>query len=120
MTDCDAIIIGGGPGGATAARQLALAGHRIVLLEKAAFPRFHIGESVLPYNLPLLRRLGLEDRLRQLPHVVKLGAEFVLGGDPDSACRFSFEQDCCRARRRSTLSGPLRRDAARRRRRGRR
>ena len=61
--DFDVIVIGGGPGGATAARQLALAGRRVVLLEKAAFPRFHIGESVLPYNLPLLRRLGLEDRL---------------------------------------------------------
>jgi flavin-dependent dehydrogenase len=90
--DFDAIVIGGGPGGATAARQLALAGRRVVLLEKAAFPRFHIGESVLPYNLPLIRRLGLEDRLRQLPHVVKLGAEFALATDVGGGTRFSFEQ----------------------------
>lgn len=46
----DAIVIGGGPAGSTAAAVLAAKGHRVVLLEKEKFPRYHIGESLLPYG----------------------------------------------------------------------
>ena len=65
--DCQAevIIVGGGPAGSTAAALLAQAGRRVVLLEKARHPRFHIGESLLPANLPLFRRLGLADEEEQ-------------------------------------------------------
>jgi len=51
--DCDVVVIGGGPAGSTTATLLADRGHRVVLLEKEVHPRFHIGESLLPANLPL-------------------------------------------------------------------
>ena len=54
----DVLVIGGGPGGSTAAIMLTELGHRVTLLEKAHHPRFHIGESLLPANLPLLERLA--------------------------------------------------------------
>ncbi len=55
----DVAIIGGGPAGSTAAALLAAAGRDVVLFEKETFPRFHIGESLLPFNLDLFRRLGV-------------------------------------------------------------
>ncbi len=74
--ECDALVIGGGPAGSTAAALLAELGHRVTLLEKLRHPRFHIGESLLPANLPLFRRLGLEDQIRAIG-MIKPGAEFV-------------------------------------------
>ena len=58
---CDVAVIGGGPAGSTAAALLARRGYRVVALEKAHHPRFHIGESLLPMNLPLFERLGVLD-----------------------------------------------------------
>ena len=87
----DVIIIGGGPAGATAGLLLARAGLRVLLLERTTFPRFHIGESLLPRNFPLIRELGLESQLRRLPHVPKLGVEFALG-DASAAAQFTFDQ----------------------------
>ncbi|HSY95584.1 MAG TPA: tryptophan 7-halogenase, partial [Steroidobacteraceae bacterium] len=59
---CDVVVIGGGPGGSTSASLLAAQGYRVVLLEKARHPRFHIGESLLPANLPIMDRLGVAAR----------------------------------------------------------
>ena len=58
---CDVLVIGGGPAGTTVAPLLAEKGHRVVILEKAHHPRFHIGESLLPANLPLFASIGLAD-----------------------------------------------------------
>jgi flavin-dependent dehydrogenase len=58
---CDVVVIGGGPAGSTISALLAQAGKRTVVLEKERFPRFHIGESLLPLNLPLFDRLGVAD-----------------------------------------------------------
>ncbi len=75
-TSADACVIGGGPAGSTAAALLASAGRDVVLFEKETFPRFHIGESLLPFNMDLLRRLGVLDRVAER-FVEKLGAHLV-------------------------------------------
>jgi flavin-dependent dehydrogenase len=75
----DALIIGGGPGGSSAATTLARAGRRVLLLEKERFPRFHIGESLLPYNQALFRELGLTPALKAAGFNRKFGAQFHLG-----------------------------------------
>jgi flavin-dependent dehydrogenase len=72
---CDVAVIGGGPGGSTAAALLARRGYKVVALEKAHHPRFHIGESLLPMNLPIFERLGVLDKVRALG-VFKPGADF--------------------------------------------
>jgi flavin-dependent dehydrogenase len=72
---CDVVVIGGGPAGSTAAAMLARRGHKVIALEKAHHPRFHIGESLLPMNLPLFERLGVLDKVRALG-VFKPGADF--------------------------------------------
>ena len=73
---CDVLVIGGGPAGSTAAALLAEKGHRVTVLEKAHHPRFHIGESLLPANLPLFERLGVADEMRAIG-IRKYSAEFV-------------------------------------------
>src|ERR1700723_1097576 len=72
---CDVAVIGGGPAGSTAAILLAKRGYRVIALEKARHPRFHIGESLLPMNLPVFERLGVLDKVRALG-VFKAGADF--------------------------------------------
>src|SRR3954465_14962333 len=90
MIDCDIIIIGAGPAGSTSALLLARQGLRVIVLEKAKFPRFHIGESILPCNFPLVQELGLEAELEKLPHLKKYGAEFGMGDDHNTT-RFNFD-----------------------------
>jgi flavin-dependent dehydrogenase len=72
----DVLIIGGGPAGSTTAITLAEKGYQVTLLEKAHHPRFHIGESLLPANLPLFKRLGVADKVQAIG-MQKWGAEFI-------------------------------------------
>jgi len=72
---CDVAVIGGGPAGSTAAALLARRGYKVIALEKAHHPRFHIGESLLPMNLPVFERLGVLDKVRAMG-VYKPGADF--------------------------------------------
>lgn len=72
----DVAIIGGGPAGSTAACLLAKAGRRVVVLEREKFPRFHIGESLLPYSMPVFDRLGVREELDRTAQP-KNGAELI-------------------------------------------
>ena len=73
----DALIIGGGPAGSAAAAVLAEHGHNVLLLEREKFPRYHIGESLLPFTFQPLQRLGLIDKMRQSAFVKKYSVQFV-------------------------------------------
>lgn len=74
--DYDAVIIGGGPAGSATGAYLARAGLRTLIVEKERFPRFHIGESVMPVSNAILRDLGVWDKVDQAGFVPKYGAEF--------------------------------------------
>ncbi|MEZ5305003.1 MAG: NAD(P)/FAD-dependent oxidoreductase [Verrucomicrobiales bacterium] len=89
MSRYDAIILGGGPAGSTAAAVLARAGRRVVVVEKEKFPRFHIGESLLPYNRGLFEEIGVWPKLARAGFVTKLGARFELGSG-ERATRLAF------------------------------
>ena len=86
----DVAIIGGGPAGSTAATLLAQAGRRVIVLEKSFFPRFHIGESLLPRSMSTLARMGVLEKIEAAGFVKKFGAEIASGcGAKES--RFYFK-----------------------------
>jgi len=75
--DCDVLIIGAGPAGSASAALLAEKGHRVIVLEREKFPRYHVGESLLPFTFEPLHRLGLVDRMKKSAFVKKYSVQFV-------------------------------------------
>src|SRR5260370_39225025 len=73
---CDVLVVGSGPAGSTIAALLAERGRRVVIVEKDRHPRFHIGESPLPLNLPLFQRLGVKEQIESIG-MIKYGVEVV-------------------------------------------
>src|SRR5881397_4387971 len=73
----DVIIIGAGPAGSSASALLSEKGHGVLVLEREKFPRYHIGESLLPFTYHPLERLGLIERMRQSAFVKKYSVQFV-------------------------------------------
>lgn len=73
----DAVVIGGGPAGASVSAALAIKGRRVLVLEKEKFPRYHIGESLIPYCWFALDRLGMVEKLRRSHFVNKYSVQFV-------------------------------------------
>lgn len=88
-----ALIIGGGPGGSAAATFLSRAGQPVLVLEKEHFPRFHIGESLLPYNRLLFEEMGVLSTLEAAGFLKKLGAQFQLG-NASKELKLVFSNGC--------------------------
>jgi FAD-dependent halogenase len=79
-TDADVVVVGGGPGGSTVAAMVAAQGHRVLLLEKERFPRYQIGESLLPATVHgICRLLGVADRIAESGFIRKRGGTFQWG-----------------------------------------
>jgi flavin-dependent dehydrogenase len=86
----DALIIGAGPAGCSTALRLKQAGLSVILVEKHPFPRFRIGESLLPNGNALLREIGVWPKIEQAGFIPKFGARFLLGsGDTEKKVLFS-------------------------------
>ena len=88
----EVIVIGGGPAGSTAATLMTQRGFDVLLVERERFPRFQIGESLLPYNNDLLNRLGVVPKLERGEFFPKYGAEFVTG-DGEVGYTFRFDRN---------------------------
>ena len=91
MTKHDVIIIGGGPGGSTAASILARAGLDVLIIERELYPRFHIGESLLPASMPVFKKIGFYAALDSGKYIRKYGARFIDYSNDDEVY-FGFQE----------------------------
>src|SRR5689334_12328304 len=78
----DVIVVGGGPAGATASGLLSKWGRRVLLLEKELFPRYHIGESLVPGLMPVIEELGATGAIEKLGAIRKYGVSLLWGDNP--------------------------------------
>ncbi len=90
-SETEVVVIGGGPAGSTAATLIAQRGRRVCLLEREQFPRFHIGESLMPETYWTFRRLGVLDRMKSSAFVRKYSVQFVSSNGKESQPFYFFE-----------------------------
>jgi len=91
----DALIIGGGPAGSAASTILAEYGHRVLVLEREKFPRYHIGESLIPFTYQPLERLGLIPLMKSSGFVKKYSVVFISrSGKASEPFYFFTRYDC--------------------------
>ena len=76
----DVIVMGGGPAGSSVATLVAAAGHDVLLLDRETFPRYRVGESLMPATYLTLQRLGLLDKMQRTPFPRKHGVQLSLIG----------------------------------------
>jgi flavin-dependent dehydrogenase len=93
MSEADVVVIGGGPGGAALATLVAKAGHQVRLFERQEFPRFKVGESLIPAVNLTLERIGILDELNQSAYTEKFGVQFYSPSGPTRPFYFSEVED---------------------------
>ena len=89
----DCVVIGGGPAGSTVATLIAKAGHSVLVVERAKFPRFHIGESLLPETYWVFEKMGMLDKMKNSNFVKKYSVQFASPGGRISAPFYFDERD---------------------------
>src|SRR5687767_11869087 len=89
----DVVVIGGGPAGTTAATILADAGRKVLVVERGRFPRFHIGESLMPETYWTFQRIGVLEQLKQSHFVRKYSVQFVTASGKESQPFFFDEMN---------------------------
>ena len=89
----DVVIIGGGPAGSTAAAMLAKSGHQVALFDRHSFPRFHVGESLVPAVNLTLEKLGVRERMDEIGFPRKHGVQFISPSGPGRPFYFSEGRD---------------------------
>jgi FAD-dependent halogenase len=89
-SEYDVIVVGGGPAGSTAASTLALAGRNVLLLERETFPRYHIGESLVPAMRIVTDSIGVTEKLESAGFIRKYGAHLLWGDNRADRWSFTF------------------------------
>src|SRR5437762_14205990 len=84
-TNPDVVVIGGGPAGSTVSTLMAQQGLKVQLFERMRFPRFHIGESLIPETYWVLQKLGMLEKMRKSRFVKKFSVQFVNASGKQSA-----------------------------------